>query len=306
MKFSYIPQFHTLPKAVAATIAWFDRLGIAVTVAEIQRFLWKHNEEREYTYGQIVDGINEAQKQGCIQCVRHWCVLPHRNIDEYIKARYRRHLHMGKKWWRAQRFVRYARWIPGIRCIAVANDGGWGLASVHGDIDLFIITHKAMTWWTRGLCLLLSWVQGSHGRQIKEHLCLSFTMSDEKLSLEHLCIEDGDPYLAYWCMALYPLVDDGVYEHFINAQSWLSHYFRLPQPVVPSDPPVLKPGCTSSWKVPLFIESFFMKIQKLRLEKLYKNNKNANIISSPSMIKVHLNDARMKIKNEWYRALQGL
>jgi len=55
---------------------------------------------------------------------------------------------------KTQDFIRFIRWIPGLRMVAVSNSLAMYATHKNSDIDLFIITAPRRLWLVRTLVLL--------------------------------------------------------------------------------------------------------------------------------------------------------
>ena len=76
------------------------------------------------------------------------------------------------------------------------------------DIDLFIITRKNRLWSVRIFLTLILSILGQR-KTTKKHagkFCLSFFITEDALSLEHIAIEN-DVYLEYWVETLKPILN---------------------------------------------------------------------------------------------------
>lgn len=119
---------------------------------------------------------------------------------------------------KTQDFVRFIRWIPGLRMVAVSNSLAMYATHKHSDIDLFIITAPRRLWLVRTVVLLtagLLWVRTKPGNEAGR-FCFPFFMTEKNLSLKEIAIEN-DLYLAYWIRTLKPIYNQSyVYGRFME------------------------------------------------------------------------------------------
>jgi hypothetical protein len=112
-------------------------------------------------------------------------------------------IHLFKK---AQKYIRKLTWIPGIEMIAVCNSLSMYATHADSDIDLCIITSPQMIWFVRVFVTMTLWVHGvwRHGKNVREHFCLSFFLTTDALDLREIMIRD-DIYLYFWIYYLKPI-----------------------------------------------------------------------------------------------------
>lgn len=124
---------------------------------------------------------------------------------------------------RAQKYIAWLSWIPGIEMVAVCNSLSMYATHLDSDIDLFIVTEDRMIWFVRfvvTVTLFLRWVW-RHGDDIAGNFCLSFFVTDNAWKLSQIA-HDDDIYLREWMYHLKPiLAHDGVYERFLEANRWV-------------------------------------------------------------------------------------
>ena len=107
---------------------------------------------------------------------------------------------------RAESFVQYIKWIPGLRMVAVSNSLAMYATHEESDIDLFIITAPRRLWIVRTLVLLIAEILSVRAKPGDEagKFCFPFFMTEKNLSLKEIAIEN-DIYLAYWIATLKPI-----------------------------------------------------------------------------------------------------
>ena len=130
-------------------------------------------------------------------------------------------------WKRVNRYLKFLRWIPFLRMVAVCNNLSFGRVSEKSDIDLFVIARSGRLFIVRSLVTGVLHVLGvrRHGKKIAGRFCLSFFVDDSRLNLSDIAIQK-DIYLAFWIKSLLPVLDDGVSKSFFENNAWAKYFFE--------------------------------------------------------------------------------
>lgn len=116
------------------------------------------------------------------------------------------------------KYLRFVKWIPWLRMIAIWNSVAMNSANSNSDIDLFIITTPNRLWFVRifmTLIFQILWVRKTK-KNHKERFCLSFFINSNVLNLEKISIEN-DIYLYFRILHLKPILNyNNTYEKFIK------------------------------------------------------------------------------------------
>jgi hypothetical protein len=130
-------------------------------------------------------------------------------------------------WKKTNRYCRLLRWVPFLRFVGVCNSLAFSRVNAGSDIDLFIIAKTGRLFIVRSIVTLIFQVLGvrRHGDKVAGRFCLSFFVDDEHLDLSEISIE-RDIYLAFWVRSMKPVLEDGVYQDFVSANSWIDSYFE--------------------------------------------------------------------------------
>lgn len=270
-----------------------------------------------------------------------------KNREEILEIRKKREKHAAKLWKKTYFYLRILKCVPFLKMVAVCNTLAFNHPEKDSDIDLFIVTAKNRLWTTRVLVTFLLQILGvrRHGKKVSARFCLSFWCTEEAINLENIQIKPQDPYLAFWCLTLKPVLDDKLYNNFIQKnKQWIKVNYKL-ELRIPlegdtggvSTPKFKKKSCLSkSQNTPQPTQGGFKKlyhsnlIAKL-LEKIlngklgnYIENKLSNklkpraeqkaklagsdssIIISEQMLKFHNHDKRKEIYSQWQKKLNLL
>jgi hypothetical protein len=125
---------------------------------------------------------------------------------------------------RAQRYTRIARWMgrlialfPFTRVAAISGSLSKGSMPVDGDVDWFIITQPGRLWLTRTMLIAFKKVFLLNSRR---YFCVNHF-----IDARHLAMRDQDLYTATEIATLIPIADDGTYDDFLRANTWLRQFY---------------------------------------------------------------------------------
>ncbi len=124
---------------------------------------------------------------------------------------------------RAQKYIRYLSWIPGIRMIAIVNSLSMYATHKDSDIDLFIVCEPWMIYFVRLVSTYILWKKWvwRKGDAIRENFCLSFFITSESSNLSEIALKN-DIYLYYWIYYMKPIYEiNSAYLDFLQANSWV-------------------------------------------------------------------------------------
>jgi hypothetical protein len=211
-----------LDRIIIETLAYFDLFSYPLTPFE----LWKWGIARDGqvpTLATVITHLSDStylrdrigEQEGMIFC---------KGREEIVTLRKTRYLIAERKFRRVQKAVRFFRFLPFIRAIAVCNTLSYANARDEGDIDLLILTVPGKIWTTRmfatGLAALCQWRPTR--MRLRDSLCLSFYLADSAVSLRTLLLRDRtDLYFRYWLDQLVPVFGDvRAIERLQRANAW--------------------------------------------------------------------------------------
>lgn len=213
--------------AILRTLAYFDVFDYPLTPAEVWRWLYRGVGEAwtasEAEVKQEIDRLvanSQMVRQG-----EHVC-LPGRQST--IAQRQMRLKQNERKWKRARTVARFVEVFPFVKAVAVVNTLAINNARPESDIDLLVLCAPRRIWLARfmvtGIVQLLGYRR--HGEHVANRVCLSFYLTTRSLDLAPLKSADQDHHFAFWATQAVPLMDDGVWAKFVEAnRAWTS---RLP------------------------------------------------------------------------------
>lgn len=223
-----------LARAILRTVCFGDIVDAAFSPIEIHRFLG------------IDQGISASLFE-VMECLKNSADLQEKVVEKngYFMLRGRealatsRAIRLGiaeEKWVHARRAFKRLRHVPFLRYAAVCNTVAMGLPRESSDIDVFLIAAPNRLWFVRFFTHAALFVNNlaRHGLDAPDRLCLSFSVSERALDLNHLRKQSSDPYFSIWLLTLFPLFEmPGVSKKFQEANTWAVQDFpdrsvRLP------------------------------------------------------------------------------
>lgn len=213
-----------------------------------------------------------------------------------------------KLWERVTNYIRYLKFVPFLRMLAVCNNLAFSNANEKSDIDLFIIAKTGRLYVVRTLVTLILQLLGvrRHGKKVVGRFCLSFFVDDSYLDLSSISIEN-DVYLKIWIKTLRPVIDDGVGMQFLTANSWINSTIEdssisLGESLFPYEKNRVRSFFKflfSSWFGD-FLENMLKNWQQKRaLKKLQVISDSSGILISDHILKFHNLDRRREYRRLW-------
>lgn len=277
------------------TLAWFSVMGYAPTSFELQT--WMMRPVRSYGLREILGTLSSSPALRDRVVVRdgRYIFLS----DLALPAEHRRRFRDATQKHRAlQRALVYLKRVPGVRAIAVCNTLAWMHTRPESDIDLFVIVRDGTIWSSRLLSVSpFALMRARPGERKESPFCLSFFLSDANLSLEGVCLEDGDPYLAQWVRSLVPVYDpDQLFPVFQNTNRWADEWFPSAVSLDKSSHVSSGEGTTSS--VGKTIERIARRLQQQRFPQVLQTlaQRGSEVVLTDAMLKFHTNDRREQFR----------
>lgn len=229
-----------------------------------------------------------------------------------IPIRLEREKNAKKLWKKTYFYLNFLRFLPFLKMVAVCNTLAFNNPAEKSDIDLFIVTAKNRLWISRILVTFFLQILGvrRYGKKISGRFCLSFWCTEDAVNLEDIQIKPLDPYLAFWCLTLTPVLDNAFYLKFKNLnRKWINKIYQLDFPsnqkkTFSTNAIVMKIEKCLKGKFGDWLEQKTEKLLRPRAEKKAKNTGNkASIIISKNMLKFHNHDKRQEIYEKWRNSI---
>lgn len=219
-------------------------------------------------------------------------------FDTFLELKPEPNAHEISLFHRAEKYIGYLRFIPGLQMVAVVNSLSMYATHKDSDIDLFIITEKNRLWIVRVLVtfiFFLFWVWRK-GEDIAENFCLSFFITEDALGLKKIALEE-DIYLYNWIYHLKPILVRGdIYDRFLSANPWVEisliqkkeniRFLTYSLPLKNS---------LSFWNIFELLLRFFG--ERKSLQSYYNLASPMGIIIEKDILKFHNNDRRKEIRD---------
>nr|MDD3720756.1 hypothetical protein [Candidatus Gracilibacteria bacterium] len=193
------------------------------------------------------------------------------------------------------KYIKYVKWIPGLKMIAIGNSVAMNSANNESDIDLFIVTAPNRLWIARILITFIFQILGVRktNKFHKERFCLSFFCTTNALNFENIAIEN-DIYLYNWIFYLKPILNyDSTYEKFINENSkWIDITIQSNKYKIQNNKNEKNIFLDSLEQI---IKSIFLPKTKKTFERL---GRPFGVIINNEMLKFHNNDKRIEIRDK--------
>lgn len=186
-----------LSERILATLKFFDLQDLALTAFEIHKYLVADSDslkERIDTQFELLaeqapgtsavhidtvaQQLGELSSDGKIFERNGFYTLPHRS--ELVALRLKNYLYGIPRERLIWRYLKFTRYLPFVRGIALAGSQALGLHRPTSDIDLLIITDSRFMWIARSVLTVYFHVFGvrRHGSKIANRFCLNHYLSN--------------------------------------------------------------------------------------------------------------------------------
>ena len=229
---------------------------------------------------------------------RHQGFYALEQVAEQIQDRHLRFLDAMRKYQKVEKIAWLFGHLPWIDGLAICNSLSWCHTNQDSDIDLFIIAKPGRVWSVRLLTTLpVMLLRQRPGEGKLDPICLSFFSTPVAFDFSKLKIGSADPYLAYWCQSLVPLVSRGAWQAKFNlANAWLRE-------VLPNANPVMRASrfrLEAPWHWPWLpvSEALLKQLQTDKLPPAIRElmNKDTRVVVNDQMLKFHEQDSRDLIR----------
>lgn len=235
--------------------------------------------------------------------------------EELINIRRERYNYSLRKIKIARFFSKIFFLMPSVSSVCLVNSIGSNNLRDGSDIDFLIITKSKRIWLARLFCTGIAKVLNKRPtkKNKRDKICLSFYLSEERLCLEDLKIEGGDPYFYFWERSLVLLQDRrNVFSKLVKLNNLESFYF-IKKPEI-ADDNYCKNKELKRKNFFYFFEAFdylekLSKIVQVRImpkELLMANSLKAEsqgVVIANNIIKLYLSDKRLEIKEKYERKI---
>ena len=294
-----------LERSIYKTLAYFAYFQYPLTSFEIWK--WLLDPDGQVSLAEIEDALsNSAWLKARTQMYNGFYALE--QVEAIYRQRHERFLDAVRKFRKIQRWAQILGRLPWVDGVAVCNSLAWFNTTAESDIDLFVVAKPGRVWSVRLLAALpLMALRQRPGERVRDPICLSFFSTEQVFDFEKLKIGAADPYLAYWCRSLVPLIDHtGWMATFELKNAWL-------QAVLPHAEFVrraLRFRSRVSFRLPWFPMSEALAKQ-LQMERLPQSiralmNRDSRVVVTDDMLKFHDQDSRAQILSALEERMRGI
>lgn len=293
---------------ILRALAFFDVFDFAPTLLELWR--WQLETDRIYSVEEVRAAVQNLAGKVITDGVFY--SLPGRSLETRIHQRRLRTLHGIRKNKKLFRYVaRIARFVPGVRGIAVCNTRlPFLYAENNSDIDLLVITRRGYIWSARFMLVgILKLLRLRPGEVMQDAFDHSMFIADDQLALEH--ISDINPvYVAAWVASLDPLYGaDALWDRFAAENAWVKKYFPAFERF--ARVPAWRLGGQRTFHLPhkiWFFESLSRAWQSRNFTPVVasKVNTSSAVVAHDGMLKFHTNDKRRAYEENYERVCREL
>ena len=214
----------SLRTAILRTLAYYDTFDYPLTVEEVWR--WLYPVPGTTMTSVTVDDVRREMVVLVNQnkIIQHGAYLVFPGREAIVQTRTERMERGLKLWRRATSTTRYLELVPFVKLIAVVNTLAIDNVRPESDIDLLIVVAPRHLWIARMIVSGIVTLMGNrrHGTKIAGRICLSFYITTDGMNFSPLKCAEPDTHFAFWTAQAVPLLDDGTYERFRQANDWVT------------------------------------------------------------------------------------
>ena len=204
---------------------------------------------------------------------------------------------------KANKYIKFIKWLPGLKMIWIGNSLAMKSATKDSDIDLYIVTDKNAMWFVRIMVTFIFqvlWVRKDETHHAWR-FCLSFFSTIDGMDFSSFKIDD-DVYLYFWIVYFKPIADySNTYEKFLEKNnSWAS--FDDYKEIIEENKKFIKYKRKAwfnnfflTWLFDKLFKKIFLKRTLNHFEKIWKPY---GVIISDDLLKFHNWDVRKEISEK--------
>ena len=197
---------------------------------------------------------------------------------------------------KANKYIKFIKWLPGLKMIWIGNSLAMKSATKDSDIDLYIVTDKNAMWFVRIMVTFIFqvlWVRKDETHHAWR-FCLSFFSTIDGM--------DDDVYLYFWIVYFKPIADySKTYEKFLEKNnSWAN--FDDYKEIIEENKKFIKYKRKAwfnnfflTWLFDKLFKKIFLKRTLNHFEKIWKPY---GVIISDDLLKFHNWDVRKEISEK--------
>lgn len=226
----------TLRKKILATVIYYDIIDYPLTSFEVWKYLLARNKEQETRNNaeeeivipelssdiKLVDIIKELDNSEVRKFVgefQGYYFLKGR--ESLVRQRIERNKISVAKMKIIRRVVRFLRFVPFVRMIAVTGRVAMKNAERKSDLDLLIVLEKNHIFIGRTLVTILTHILGKrrYGNKVTNRICLNYFITTDSLEI---ALKDRFAVSEY--SFIFPLFNFSVFQKFQENNFWISNF----------------------------------------------------------------------------------
>jgi len=204
---------------------------------------------------------------------------------------------------KANKYIKFIKWLPGLKMIWIGNSLAMKSATKDSDIDLYIVTDKNAMWFVRIMVTFIFqvlWVRKDETHHAWR-FCLSFFSTIDGMDFSSFKI-DNDVYLYFWIVYFKPIADySNTYKKFLEKNnSWAN--FNDYKEIIEENKKFIKYKRKAwfnnfflTWLFDKLFKKIFLKRTLNHFEKIWKPY---GVIISDDLLKFHNWDVRKEISEK--------
>lgn len=278
-----------LSKDILATIAYYDTFQYPLTGFEIWKYLLTLKSEEE-TSQDVVVSLGDVTRTLQSDSLEKW--IEERSGFYFLKGRrklVKKRLKRGKiairKLKGVRRLVKWLRFVPYVRMVALTGSLAMHNSDAEGDWDLLVVLRPGHIWTGRTLVTGLLQLMGQrrHGDHTKDRACLNYWITSDSLEIITKDLFSSSEYFF-----LSPLFGRDEFKRFQMKNRWITrfraHYGMTELPSLLLVPDAFFARATRNIGEILFsdqaIERWLASWQKEKIEKNPKTHLPGSLIEA--------------------------
>ena len=211
-----------ITKYILATLTYYDGMDFPMTSFEIWKYLTNvsgNKNSTEYSLEAVINELDNGKIKNYTEKYRGFYFLKGRR--NLVFGRLDRNKISLKKIKLARKIVKWLRWLPYVRMIAITGSVAKKNADKSSDIDFFVVLEKGKIFTGRMLVSLIVQLLGRrrYNDKIKDRICLNYYITTGSLEIN---LKDVFAASEYSC--LMPLYGLDTFRNFIDKNKWIKKY----------------------------------------------------------------------------------
>jgi hypothetical protein len=209
----YTTEITTQHKSIVRMLLYFDIFEYPLNKQELTLAVDENNE--------VEDALNELIAMGVLHQENEWYFLKGKKYSKRISTT-SASPHFFKK---AKKYAALIYQFPFVQGVYISGSLSKGWADDTTDVDYFIVTSPNRLWVSRTLLILFKKVFLLNSRK---YFCLNYFIDTENLE-----IEEKNIFTATEVCFLKPIVNDVLYQEFMQSNHWVKKYYAQKPPFDP-------------------------------------------------------------------------